>query len=205
MMASRPRIVQVPGNGGWGDIRNCNFYGWAERAFKQRGYTVKLPEGGMPDPLRARRAIWVPHIINEMCEQDAASSVIVGHSSGACAALRVAESSKVKGIVLVAAYDDPLGDANEAASGYFDEPFDWSAIRNNCDFVVQFAGAQDQFLPIDVQRRVAQSLNLTSCLSASEVSPENAFVYFELPRGDHFFSPPFDDLVESVDGCLGYL
>ncbi|KAF4745730.1 putative hydrolase rbbp9, partial [Perkinsus olseni] len=87
--AGRPKIVLVPGNGGGGDIRPANFYGWFEKQMLDRGYEVKLPEGGMPDP----------------------------------------------GIVLIAVYDDPLGDSMEAASGYFDGPFDWSAIQNNCGFI----------------------------------------------------------------------
>lgn len=37
---------------------------------------------------------------------------------------------------MIAVYDDPLGDDMEAASGYFDGPFDWSAIQDNCGFIV---------------------------------------------------------------------
>ncbi|KAF4663552.1 hypothetical protein FOZ61_001544 [Perkinsus olseni] len=181
--AGRPKIVLVPGNGGGGDIRPANFYGWFEKQMLDRGYEVKLPEGGMPDPVRARRSIWIPYIRDTLkCDEN---TVLVGHSSGAVAALRLAEEQKLRGIVLIAVYDDPLGDSMEAASGYFDGPFDWSAIQNNCGFIVQIGGTEDTLVPIDVQRRVARMLR-----------PKVEYV--EVPGEDHFFVPPFGALVDAV-------
>eukprot|EP00993_Chasmostoma_nieuportense_P006353 NODE_6980_length_479_cov_20.139205_g6814_i0.p1 GENE.NODE_6980_length_479_cov_20.139205_g6814_i0~~NODE_6980_length_479_cov_20.139205_g6814_i0.p1 ORF type:complete len:146 (+),score=19.81 NODE_6980_length_479_cov_20.139205_g6814_i0:66-440(+) len=112
-------------------------------------------------------------------------SVLIGHSSGAAAGLKLAETHKLKALVLVAAYDNALGDPLEQASGYFDAPFDWSAIQKNCEVILQFAGDCDSLVPIDVQRHVAQQL-------APKV------VYHEVAGGDHFFSPPFDLLVSEV-------
>ena len=85
----------------------------------------------------------------------AESTVVVGHSSGAVAAMRLAERCKLRGIVVVAGYDSDLGDANERASGYFDRPFDWDAIRANCGFVCAVGGARDDLVDIAIQRRVA--------------------------------------------------
>lgn len=56
------------------------------------------------------------------------------------AALRLAERQKLKGIIVVAGYDSDLGDENERASGYFDRPFNWTAIRENCRFVAAVGG-----------------------------------------------------------------
>jgi len=139
------KILIVPGNSGGGDIRPCNFYGWAEKELQSRGLKVVLPENGMPDPLGARESIWIPHILTMGADEN---SIIVGHSSGAAAALRLAEKHKLAGIVLVAAYDSDLGDENERTSGYFSRPFDWSAIKDNCGFIVQFAGSADSLVRI---------------------------------------------------------
>jgi hypothetical protein len=95
----------------------------------------------------------------------------------------------VRGLVLVAAYDSDLGDELEAASGYFSRPFDWEAIGRNAGFILQFAGARDRLVPIDVQRRVAAALG-------------SACDYRELPKGDHFFAPPFCELISEVEGHL---
>jgi hypothetical protein len=81
------------GNGGGGDIRDSNFYGWAEQQLKKGGYDVRLPEGGMPDPLKARESKWVPYILNTLqCDQD---TVLIGHSSGAGAPTTLLSSGRV--------------------------------------------------------------------------------------------------------------
>lgn len=94
-----------------------------------------------PDPHVCREKTWIPFIIDELGGSDP-ESVVVGHSSGAVAALRLAEKQKLKGIIVVAGYDSDLGDANERASGYFNRPFDWAAIRANCQFVAAVGGAR---------------------------------------------------------------
>ncbi|KAJ3338522.1 putative hydrolase rbbp9 [Gonapodya sp. JEL0774] len=179
------RVLIVPGNGCGGDIRGFNFYGWADAALSDTpGFVPVLPGPfGMPDPNGADRKTWLAHIEGAMrCD---AESVLVGHSSGAVAALRWAETRPIRGIVLVAAYDDALGDPGEQTSGYFDGPFDWAAIRENCGFIVQFAGVRDQLVPIHIQRRVAHFL-------APKV------VYVEVEEEDHFFEPPFHALVQQI-------
>ena len=56
----------------------------------------------MPDPITARRSIWLPFMKDELGVDD--QTIIIGHSSGACAAVRFAETNQVAGIVLVGAY-----------------------------------------------------------------------------------------------------
>ena len=56
----------------------------------------------MPDPITARRSIWLPFMKEELAVDH--QTIIIGHSSGACAAVRFAELHKVAGIILVGAY-----------------------------------------------------------------------------------------------------
>ncbi|KAF6256181.1 Alpha/Beta hydrolase protein [Scenedesmus sp. NREL 46B-D3] len=110
----------------------------------------------MPDPVRASEAAWIPFMRNDLeCGED---SIIVGHSSGAAAAMRFCESYKVAGIVLVSAYTSDLGDPLEAASGYFSRPWQWETIRRNAGFIVQFGSSDDPFLPWSEQQAAADSL-----------------------------------------------
>ena len=81
-----------------------------------------------PDPYYARESIWVPFAINDLCADE--ETIIVGHSSGAACGLRIAEKIKLKGLVLVSAYHTDLGDETEAASGYFNHPWDWYEFCN---------------------------------------------------------------------------
>ncbi|CAM9266113.1 unnamed protein product [Chrysoparadoxa australica] len=193
MAAASRRVLMIPGNGCGGDIRPYNFYGWMEQELATAGHHCVVPEGGMPDPLRARRSIWLPYIHDVMkCDEH---SVVVGHSSGAVAALRLVEECKVHGLVIVAAYDDPLGDDLEQASGYFDDPtFDWDKIISNADWILQFAGERDTLVPISVQRRVGEALKQQS----SALQRRDVFRYIELKHRDHFFTPPFSELMAEL-------
>ena len=56
----------------------------------------------MPDPITARRSIWLPFMKEELGVDH--ETIIIGHSSGACAAVRFAETNQVAGIILVGAY-----------------------------------------------------------------------------------------------------
>lgn len=145
----------------------------------------------LPDPHVCRERTWIPFINDELGASDP-ETVVVGHSSGAVAAMRLAERQKLKGIVVVAGYDSDLGDANERRSGYFDRPFDWAAIRDNCGFVAAVGGRLDDLVDIEIQRRVA-----CECLGL-EVGKVGA-EWLELPQRDHFFTPPFRELVELLE------
>jgi pimeloyl-ACP methyl ester carboxylesterase len=65
-------------------------------------------------------------------------TVVVGHSSGAEAAMRLAETTKLRAIVLVSACHTDLGIESERASGYYSRPWLWDAIRSNTAHIVQF-------------------------------------------------------------------
>ncbi|XP_067563433.1 serine hydrolase RBBP9 isoform X4 [Pseudorca crassidens] len=67
------------------------------------------------DQVTARESIWLPFMETELhCDEE---TIIIGHSSGAIAAMRYAETHRVCAIVLVSAYTSDLGDDNERASG----------------------------------------------------------------------------------------
>jgi hypothetical protein len=100
------------------------------------------PHGSrMPNCWGAREHIWIPFMRNNM--SIGADTVIVGHSSGAIAAMRFAQQYKVAGLILVATYETTLGLAMERRSEYFDTPWDWAAIRRNAGFVIQVGTSCD--------------------------------------------------------------
>ena len=122
----------------------------------------------MPDPITARRSIWLPFMKDELGVDD--QTIIIGHSSGACAAVRFAETNKVAGIILVGAYTSggftshhqnsftlhraDLGDSTEAESGYFADEWRWEEAKKNCGFIVQFGSTDDPFLPWTEQAKL---------------------------------------------------
>jgi len=149
------KIVIIPGNGG-GAVESSVWYAWVRDTLRsdQRLNDVVLRD--MPDPVLARECYWLPFMRNELvCDQ---KTIIIGHSSGAVAAMRYAEQWPVGGLVLVSAYSSDLGDETEQCSGYFSRQWAWDLIRQNSPFVVQFGSTDDPFLPWHEQKAVADAL-----------------------------------------------
>ena len=151
-----------------------------------------------PDPMHARREIWIPHIRSLAEKQaDPKNVILVGHSSGAQAALRYAEQYEVHGIVLVAATYSDLGDAHERASGYYPQPastnnnedgetnpYLFDDMKKNCNNWHQFHSDDDPFIPLYEAERIRDGLGLTD-------------TYYMLPGRSHYFdySPELLDAV----------
>ena len=75
----------------------------------------------------AHESIWIPFICDELKADE--QSILIGHSSGAMAAMRYAERYPVYGTVLVSGYHTSLGMEDEKAGGWFDHPWNWAKIR----------------------------------------------------------------------------
>jgi pimeloyl-ACP methyl ester carboxylesterase len=89
----------------------------------------------MPDCVLAREAVWEPFLRDTL--RAGPRDVLVGHSSGAAAALRYAEQHKVAGVVVLSTMATDMGLPWEKAAGWFARPWDWAAIKKNSGFVVQ--------------------------------------------------------------------
>jgi len=149
------KVAIVPGNG-CGDIADCNWYAYVHDELSLFLDPSRVFMRNMPDARLAREKFWIPFMRDTLkCDQH---SIIVGHSSGALAAVRFAEKYPVAGLVLVGAYVSDLGDETERASGYFDRPWQWDEVKKNAGFVVQFGSEDDPFLPWDEQKEVATNL-----------------------------------------------
>lgn len=193
--AVRRRVVIVPGNGA--GCASANFYPALARALRARGHEVLLRE--MPDADRARRGEWEPFIAAELVRGDE-DCVVVGHSSGALAALRLAERARVRALVLVSATPSDLGDANERASGWYKGEWLWRNVRLNARRVVLFASDDDPFIPLRLQREVRDGLaaggdgdgngdgGAAAAAAAAAAAPAaGTFEYVELEGRSHFF------------------
>ncbi|XP_024299438.1 serine hydrolase RBBP9 [Oncorhynchus tshawytscha] len=173
------KAIIVPGNGA-GDVERSNWYGWAKKQIN------KIPDvtcllSNMPDPVTARESIWLPFIQEELqCDEE---TVIIGHSSGAAAAMRYAETHNVFGLILVGAYTSDLGDENERESGYFSRPWEWEQMRRNVGHIVQFGSTDDPFLPWEEQQAVAEGLG--------------AVLHKYTDRG-HFQNTQFPELIDAM-------
>src|SRR3989344_1779597 len=128
--------ILIPGNGD--SSPQDNWFPYLEQKLPTLG-TTGINEQ-FPDLPLAREEFWLPFIRELGADEH---TILIGHSSGAIAAMRFAEKNKIFGSVLVGAYYTDLGDENEKKSGYFNHPWDWQAIKDNQKWIVQFASIDD--------------------------------------------------------------
>jgi predicted alpha/beta hydrolase family esterase len=184
------KVVIVPGNGE--GCASANFYPTLASSLRAAGFPVELRE--MPDPGTARESIWLPFITDVLHADE--NTLLVGHSSGAVAGLRLAENVRLGALVVVSVTPTDLGDANERASGYYNRDWQWARIRANVPTVAMFASLDDPFIPIALQRTARQGLQ-------DAAAPEgHTFAYHELEAKSHFFAAQQKEITEC---CLQIL
>lgn len=147
------KIVFVPGNGGCST--QDNWFPSVKKSLEAEGLNVV--DALFPDPGLAREAYWIPFLLNDLKVN--ADTILVGHSSGAIAAMKLAQQHPIRGSVLVGAYHTDLGMDTERQSGYFDHPWDWPRIAKNQKWIVLFASENDPWIPISEPRYIHNQLN----------------------------------------------
>lgn len=145
------KAILIHGNGG---CTAADFWlPWVERELTQLG--IDVINQTFPDNMKAQASVWLPHLESLGADHD---TILVGHSSGAVAAMRFAESHKIAGSVLVSACHTDLGDAFERASGYYEAPWLWQRIRDNQAWIAMFSSSDDPHIPISEPRFIASQL-----------------------------------------------
>lgn len=169
------RVIIIHGNGG--DTGSDYWYPWLVQELGANGIEAIAPN--FPDSQLARAKFWLPFLKNEL--HAAESAILVGHSSGAVAAMRFAENHHILGSILVGASYTDLDDEDERLSGYFTKPWNWEAIRANQQWIIQFASPTDPYIPIQEARFIADNLKSD---------------YRELPNRGHFTDNTFPELAK---------
>src|SRR6187455_2729673 len=105
-MIRNPKVILIHGNGGStaGDI----WLPYLERELTALGLAVTNQT--FPDNVRARAQYWLPFLEELGADEH---TILIGHSSGAVAAMRYAETHRVLGSVLVGVCHTDLGDPFE--------------------------------------------------------------------------------------------
>jgi len=158
------KIIFIPGNGG-GDSSDNWFKYIADNLASDQ---VKCIIQRFPDPELARKEYWLPFIKELGADEN---TILIGHSSGAVAAMRYAEENKILGSVLVSACHTDLGIEDERKSHYYDTPWDWEKIKSNQTFIGQYHSTDDPFIPVEEARFIHEKLDSD---------------YFEFTDQEHF-------------------
>lgn len=170
------KIIFIHGNGG-GSVDD-GWYPYLKTQFQKAG--LEVVSKNFPDRDLARASIWLPFLENELLADH--ESILIGHSSGAEAAMRYAENHQILGSVLVSPCYTDLGDPKEKQSGYYDKPWDWETIKKNQEWIVQFSSTDDPYIPIAEARYVHEKLGTE---------------YYEFQDRGHFIDQPeFPEIVK---------
>jgi uncharacterized protein len=149
------KVVIIHGNGG------CNatsfWTPWLKGELEKRDIKVLAPT--MPDNIMAKASVWLPYMQDKL--QCDSKTIVIGHSSGAVAAMRYAEQHKLLGSVLISACYTDLDNEFERMAGYYDTPWDWDAIKANQQWIIQLASTDDPFIPIQEARHIHKKLSST--------------------------------------------
>lgn len=174
---SKPNIILVHGNGG----ATAESIWLPEAKTELEAAGLEVVAETMPDNRIGRAIKWLPFLRDVLGADE--NSIIVGHSTGALAAMRYAETQRIHGSVLIGTYHTDLGIRSEAMSGYFDEPWDWEAIKANQNWIIQFASTDDPFISIEEPRHIHDQLDTE---------------YYELAGKGHYTDFWFPELVAVV-------
>jgi serine hydrolase len=135
------RFIYIHGN----ETTNWRFAWtpWLKQELDHHGYETVFET--MPDSIIARAEYWLPFMHDFL--KIGVNDIIIGWSSGAVAAMRYAETYRIKGSILISSSYTDLGDDLEKQSGYFDQPWNWHSIRQNQDKIALFYGDDDPYIP----------------------------------------------------------
>lgn len=175
MEESFNKIIILPGNG-CDDIKRSNWYSWLQKELQRSlsGREVRVICEAMPDPYEAKEEVWVPHILEEFkCDY---KTVLIGHSSGAEAIMRLIEKKKVFGVFLVSACHTDLGLESERVSGYYNREWEWEKMASNSNFIVQIHSQDDPFIPIHEAYHIRDHLNKHTKVEFHEFKNKNHFM-----------------------------
>ena len=171
------KAILIHGNGG--STAGDHWLPYLERELTAIG--LEVINRTFPDNVKARARIWLPFLEELGAGED---TILIGHSSGAEAAMRYAETHRLLGSILVGVCHTDLGDAGEAASGYYRDRWQWDLIRRNQQWIGIYHSSDDPLIPVGEARFVAAQLRCS---------------YFEFTDRGHFLdSREFPEIVQFV-------
>lgn len=145
------KAILIHGNGGC--TQEGFWFPYVARELARLGIEVIAKD--FPDSKLARAKYWLPYIAELGANEN---TILIGHSSGAIAAMRYAENHKILGSVLVSTYYTDLNDKEEKISGYFDKQWNWEKIKNNQKWIIEFSSIDDPWIPIEEARLIHEKL-----------------------------------------------
>lgn len=175
------KVLFIHGRGGSSVTSTDGWFPYLKRELQSVGIPVIAED--FPDSVAGRQKFWLPFIKSLGANEN---TLIIGKSTGAVAAMRFAEQERILGSILVAASYTDTNDEDEKLSGYFDKTWNWGRIKENQEFIIQYASIDDPYIPIEEARFIHNVLSTE---------------YFEYEQEGHFggYLKPKTEFPELLD------
>lgn len=136
-----------------------DWYPWMKTELEKLGYVTFVPS--FPTPAAQTYESWKA-VIKNFIETFDEETLFIGHGIGGTFALRLIEelSQKIKGVVLVASYAEPIGHVgyDRINQTFVEHDFSWQKIKNNCYTIAVIAGENDPFVPLNITENLGKNL-----------------------------------------------
>lgn len=137
---------------------SSNWLPWLKEELESAGWQVWTPD--LPQAEQPHIGRYNEHIFANKDWVFDNETVIVGHSSGALAALGILqtlpENTQVKEAILIGSFKDDLEWPN--LKGLFETPYDYDTIRRRAGQFTFFHSNDDPYCPLDHAEYLAQQL-----------------------------------------------
>lgn len=161
-----------------------NWFGWLASELSLRGVSVIAPD--FPTPDRQNLTNWLAVYDDAPRNIRPEEIVIVGHSTGAVMALRLAERTTVPyaAICAVCPFAEDLGltPYDDLNSSFAQPPWNWQRVQRGAKHLVLLAGQDDPYVPLPIAQRVATSAHAELIIveNGGHLNAERGFTTFPL-------------------------
>lgn len=161
-----------------------NWFGWLADELSLKGVTVIAPD--FPTPHNQSLATWMATYESATKNLRPEETLIVGHSTGAVMALRLAEraDSPFRAVCAVCPFAEDLGldPYDDLNSSFVKAPWDWPQVQKGAAHLLLLAGQDDPYVPLAIAQRVATSAHAELIIveNGGHLNAERGFSTFPL-------------------------
>ena len=133
-----------------------NWFMWLKGKLVGRGYKVWLPQ--LPRSEQPNGATYTKFLLGNADFKFTKDTIIIGHSSGAVEILNLLQqlpaSTKIKGAVLVSAFENDLG--WDSLKDLIDAPLNFDTIKQHCNKFIFLHSDDDPYIGLDQPKHLAE-------------------------------------------------
>lgn len=156
-----------------------NWFPWLKLELQKLGHDVVIPR--LPTPEGQNLKSWMNILKRYRIGDD---TILIGHSIGAALILRILEKNRAEAAYLVSGFLGALGneDVDKLNATFFEKPFEWYEIKNNCKKIVMFGSDNDPYVPVKKRDELAEKLGIKPIIvkGAGHFNAKAGYTKFDL-------------------------